>query len=336
MNDSTIFGAVIAFICVLTVFKGIKIVPQQQAWVIETLGKFTSVLSPGLNIIIPYVQRVSYKHSLKEDAIDVQQQTAITKDNVTLSIDGVLYLKIVDPINASYGVSDPYYAISQLAQTTMRSEIGKITLDKTFEEREALNVNIVRAINEAANAWGIQCMRYEIKDITPPASVLEAMELEVAAERQKRAEILESEGKRDAEINRAQGDKKAIVLASEANMTEQVNLAKGEAEAILSVATATAEGISKISKSITTEGGNEAVSFKIAEQYVEAFKQLAKEGTTILLPANSNDIGSMVAQAMTIYNKASALKNIKKDEYKKESSKEKRDIEISPSPWEED
>jgi regulator of protease activity HflC (stomatin/prohibitin superfamily) len=291
------FGVII----LILVFMGIKTVPQQQAWIVETLGKFDSKLEPGLNFLIPFYQKVAYKHSLKEMAIDVPEQAGITRDNVTLVLDGVLYMRIVDPVAASYGVSDPLYAVSQLAQTTMRAEIGKLTLDKTFEERETLNANIVAAINSAAQNWGIQCMRYEIKNITPPNTVLKAMELQVAADRQKRALILESEGKRQSQINIAEGRKQEVVLSSEAALTDQVNRAKGEAEAILAIAESTAKGIELVAASIKKDGGEEAIALKIAEQYVTAFKELAKESTTILLPANANDAGSMVAQALTIF-----------------------------------
>lgn len=292
---------VIAFAVALVVWKGVKIVPQQSAWVIEKLGRFDRKLEPGLNILIPFIERVAYKHSLKEYAYDVQEQTAITRDNVTLVMDGVIYIRIVDPIQASYGVSDPVYAVTQLAQTTMRSEIGKLAMDESFEERERLNANIVNSINDAAQTWGIQCMRYEIKNISPPASVLKAMEMQVAAERKKRADILASEGERQAAINMAEGQKQQVVLASEGSMTDQVNRAKGEAEAILNVAEATARGIEMIASAIVKQGGSEAVSLKIAERYMDAFGKLAKESTTVLLPANANDAGGMVAQALSVF-----------------------------------
>jgi regulator of protease activity HflC (stomatin/prohibitin superfamily) len=295
------FLLTIGFVGILVLFKGVKIVPQQSAWIIEKLGRFDRKLEPGLNILIPFVERVAYKHSLKEFAEDVQEQPAITRDNVTMMMDGVLYLRIVDPIEASYGVSDPIYAVSQLAQTTMRSEIGKLSLDQCFEERETLNANIVTAINQAAQAWGIQCMRYEIKNITPPATVLKAMELQVAAERQKRAEILQSEGQRQSKINLAEGQKQEVVLNSEGSLTDQVNRAKGEAEAILAVAEATAKGIELVASAIQKTGGSDAVSLRIAEQYVAAFEKLAKTSTTLLLPANAADAGSMVAQALTVF-----------------------------------
>ena len=291
----------IGVIAFFVIFMGIKTVPQQQVWIVQRFGKFDRKLEPGLNIIIPFIQSVAYKHSLKEMAIDVPEQAGITRDNVTLVLDGILYMRITDPVAASYGVADPLYAVSQLAQTTMRAEIGKLTLDKTFEERETLNANIVAAINHAAGNWGIQCMRYEIKNITPPNSVLKAMELQMAADRQKRATILESEGKRQAQINVAEGAKQEVVLRSEAAQIDQINRAKGEAEAIFAVAEATAKGIAVVAQSIMQSGGSEAVSLKIAEQYVSAFKELAKESTTVLLPANASDAGSMVAQALTVF-----------------------------------
>lgn len=296
------FLIAIACILMIVLFMGVKTVPQQQAWIVESLGKFDRKLEPGLNILIPFYQKVAYKHSLKEIAVDVPEQAGITRDNVTLALDGVLYLRIIDPVAASYGVSNPNYAVQLLAQTTMRSEIGKLTLDKTFEERETLNANIVTAINQAAQAWGIQCMRYEIKNITPPSSVLKAMELQVAADRQKRASILESEGKRQSQINVAEGRKQEVVLASEGSMTDQVNRANGEAQAILAVADATAKGIEMVAAAITKAGGEDAVALRVAEQYVAAFSKLAQESTTVLMPANPGDAGGMVAQALTVFN----------------------------------
>ena len=295
------FALTIGVILLLVIFKCVKLVPQQSAWVIEKLGRYDRTLEPGLNFLIPFVDRPAYKHSLKEFAYNVQEQAAITRDNVTLRIDGVLYLRVIDPTQASYGVSDPVYAVTQLAQTTMRSEIGKLSMEETFEERERLNTNIVNAINIAAQTWGIQCMRYEIKDINPPTSVLKAMELQMTAERQKRAEILASEGKRQSQINVAEADKAEVVLRSEASKIDQINRAEGEAAAIRSVAEATAEGIRVVAASIKDVGGEEAVALKIADKYVEAFGRLAKESTTILLPANAADAGSMVAQALGVF-----------------------------------
>jgi len=301
MEISNLFLAV-TFIVFIFAWSGIKLVPQQMVWIVERLGRYNDSLHAGLHFIIPFVDKIAYKHSLKENAIDIPSQSAITKDNVTLVIDGILYLKITDPKQASYGVRDPLYAISQLAQTTMRSELGKITLDKTFEEREVLNINIVQSINEASSVWGIQCLRYEIRDITPPDNVRSAMELQVAAERQKRAEVLQSEGKRQSQINIAEGIKQEVVLKSEAAMTDQINRAKGEAEAILSVAKATAGGIEMVASAIDKVGGEKAVALKLAEQYIEAFSNLAKESNTVLLPAQTGDAGSMVAQALSVFN----------------------------------
>ncbi len=299
----------LAAIVMIIVLMGVKTVPQQQAWVVESLGKYNRILEPGLNVLIPFFQKVAYRHSLKEQAVEVPEQAGITRDNVTLNLDGILYVRITDPVAASYGVSNPIYAVQLLAQTTMRSEIGKLTLDKTFEERETLNANIVTSINQAAQTWGIQCMRYEIKNITPPSSVLKAMELQMAADRQKRATILESEGKRQSQINIAEGRKQEVVLASEGSMTDQINRAKGEAEAILAVAEANAKGIAMVAEAIIKQGGSEAVALKIAEQYVTAFSKLAQESTTVLLPANAGDAGSMVAQALSVFDTIRSRQN---------------------------
>ena len=305
---------VVAFLMFLAVLKGVKFVPQQQVWVVERMGRYRVSMQAGLNFLIPFIDNISYRHSLKEEAVDIPSQTAITKDNVTLIIDGILYLKITDPKQASYGVGDARYAITQMAQTTMRSELGKMTLDRTFLERDNLNVSIVQSINEASVVWGIQCLRYEIKDITPPDNVRQAMELQVAAERKKRAEVLDSEGKRQSQINIAEGIKQEVVLKSEAAMTDQINRAKGEAEAILQVAKATAEGIEMVAASIDKSGGEKAVALRLAEQYIEAFSKLAKENNTLILPAKTDDAGSMVAQALSIFNSIQGqMKADKKD-----------------------
>jgi regulator of protease activity HflC (stomatin/prohibitin superfamily) len=286
----------------LAVVKGVKFVPQQQVWIVERMGRYRLSMEAGINFLIPFIDNISYRHSLKEEAVDIPSQTAITKDNVTLIIDGILYLKITDPKQASYGVGDARYAITQMAQTTMRSELGKMTLDRTFLERDSLNVSIVQSINDASVVWGIQCLRYEIKDITPPDNVRQAMELQVAAERQKRAAVLASEGKRQSQINIAEGIKQEVVLKSEASMTDQINRAKGEADAILQIAKATAEGIEVVAASIDKTGGEKAVALRLAEQYIEAFSKLAKANNTLILPAKTNDAGSMVAQALSIFN----------------------------------
>ena len=292
---------IIGLLILLFVFLGIKIVPQQQAWIIERLGKYNRTLGAGLNVTIPFVDRVAYKHTLKERAMDILAQAAITKDNVTLIMDGILYVKVVNPVDASYGVENPYYAVSQLAQTSMRSAIGKITMDTTFEERVVLNSQIVSAINEASAAWGIQCMRYEIRDIKPPESVLKSMEMQVAAERQKRAEILESEGKMQSMINIAEGKKREVVLDSEANMEERINRAKGESEAIQLVAKATSDGIVLVGNAIEQKGGQEAAALRVAEQYVAAFSNMAKASNTLIVPANAGDSSNMIAQALAIF-----------------------------------
>jgi regulator of protease activity HflC (stomatin/prohibitin superfamily) len=305
------FLIAILLLVIITIFKGVKTVPQQQAWIIERLGKFNTVLEPGLTLIIPYIDKVAYKHTLKEQAVDIRSQSAITKDNVTLQLDGIIYVRIIDPKQASYGVADPYFAITQLAQTTMRSEIGKMDLDKTFEERERLNGNIVQSLNEASSTWGIQCMRYEIKDITPPVNILKAMEQQVTAERMKRAQIIESEGLRQSKVNNAEAEKAELVLASEASKIEQINMAEGEAQAILNVAEATAKGIEMVAGAINKNGGKDAVALQVAEKYIAAFANLAKTNNTILLPQNT-EVGSFVAQALAVFDNIRANDNSQK------------------------
>ncbi|KAL1932664.1 hypothetical protein VTP01DRAFT_8342 [Rhizomucor pusillus] len=292
----------------------IKFVPQQEAWIVERMGKFYRLLEPGLNIIVPFIDRIKYVKSLKETAIEVPSQSAITQDNVTLELDGVLYFRIIDPLKASYGVEDAEFAITQLAQTTMRAEIGQMTLDRTLAERAHLNANIVDAINSAAEDWGIRCLRYEIRDIHPPAKVVESMHQQVSAERTKRAQILESEGARQAAINVAEGRKQATILASEADKAEQINRAAGEAEAILLRARAAAQGIEKVAEAIGRANGRDAVSMTVAEKYVEAFGKMAKEGTTMIVPASANDAASMVAQALSIYKSINKPTNLNNDD----------------------
>ncbi|KAI5244946.1 hypothetical protein E4T47_06103 [Aureobasidium subglaciale] len=283
----------------------VKFVPQQTAWIVERMGKFSRILQPGLAVLVPLIDRIAYVKSLKEAAIEIPSQSAITADNVTLELDGVLYTRVFDPYKASYGVEDAEYAISQLAQTTMRSEIGQLSLDHVLKERAALNTNITQAINEAAQDWGVTCLRYEIRDIHAPAGVVEAMHRQVTAERSKRAEILESEGQRQSAINIAEGRKQSVILASEALRSEQINMATGESEAILLKARATAAGIDAVANSIAQgkESAQGAVSLSVAEKYVEAFGKLAKEGTSVVVPGNVGDIGSMIATAMGVYGK---------------------------------
>ncbi|KAM6471348.1 stomatin-like protein 2, mitochondrial [Liasis olivaceus] len=276
-------------------------VPQQEAWVVERMGRFHRILEPGLNFLIPVLDRIRYVQSLKEIVINVPEQSAVTHDNVTLQIDGVLYLRIMDAYKASYGVEDPEYAVTQLAQTTMRSELGKLSLDKVFRERESLNASIVDAINQASDYWGIRCLRYEIKDIHVPPRVKESMQMQVEAERRKRATVLESEGTRESAINVAEGKKQAQILASEAEKAERINQASGEASAILVKAQAKAEAIRLLGTALAHQNGNLAASLSVAEQYVQAFSQLAKESNTVLLPTSTGDVTSMVAQAMAIY-----------------------------------
>ncbi|KAH9907292.1 hypothetical protein F4778DRAFT_530438 [Xylariomycetidae sp. FL2044] len=283
----------------------VRFVPQQTAWIVERMGKFNRILEPGLAVLVPFLDRISYVKSLKEVAIEIPSQSAITADNVTLELDGVLYTRVFDAYKASYGVEDAEYAISQLAQTTMRSEIGQLTLDHVLKERAALNTNITAAINEAAQAWGVTCLRYEIRDIHAPDAVVEAMHRQVTAERSKRAEILESEGQRQSAINIAEGKKQSVILASEALRAEQINRANGEAEAILMKAKATANGIDAVARSIASGGSSAqgAVSLNVAEKYVDAFGKLARESTAVVVPGNVGDIGGMIATGLSVFGK---------------------------------
>ena len=292
----------VLILIVIGLKSSIKFVPQNRAYVVERFGKFQSTKEAGLNFILPFIDRISADRSLKEKAVDVPEQSAITKDNISLSVDGVLYFRVLDPYKATYGIDDYVFAVTQLAQTTMRSELGKMELDKTFEERDILNTNIVAAINEAAGPWGIQVLRYEIKDIVPPQSVMEAMEAQMKAERVKRAQILESEGDRQSAINRAEGAKASVVLAAEAEKEEQVLRAEGEAKAIVAIASAQAESLRQVGQAAATEEGQKAVQLDLATKAIEAKLAIAKESSVVLLPDNGTDAASMVAQAMTIIN----------------------------------
>jgi regulator of protease activity HflC (stomatin/prohibitin superfamily) len=290
------------FLAVLVVFvlaRTTIVVPQQNAFVVERLGKYRTTLGAGFHILVPFLDVIRYRHSLKEVAIDIPEQICITRDNVQVHVDGVIYLQVLNPERASYGVADYLFAISQLAQTTLRSEIGKIDLDRTFEERGTINVALVHELDKASEPWGIKVLRYEIKNITPPADVLTAMEKQMRAEREKRAVVLTSEGARDAAINQAEGDKQQVIKASEAKKQQQINEAEGAAQAILAIASATAEGTRKVAEAIRLPGGFEAVQLRVAEQYVDRLGQLAKESNTLVLPANVADVGSMIQLALT-------------------------------------
>src|SRR5512134_3419999 len=298
MDQGTfLLALVVAAVAIVILFKTAIVVPQQSAFIVERLGKYAKTISAGFHILVPGIEKVAYRHSLKESAVDIAEQICITKDNVQVGIDGVLYLQIMDPARASYGISDYHFAISQLAQTTLRSEIGKIDLDRTFEERATINANVVNELDKATEPWGVKVLRYEIKNINPPADVLQAMEKQMRAEREKRAVILTSEGERDAKINQAEGEKQRVIKESEAVQTQQINEARGQAEAILAVATATAEGLRQVADALRSEGGRDAMQLRIAEQWVEQFGQLAKKGNTFVVPANLSDIGSVIALA---------------------------------------
>lgn len=292
----------LAILIIILVNTSIKFVSQNRAYVVERFGKYDKTMVAGLNFLVPFIDKVAYNKSLKEQAVDVPSQSAITKDNISLVVDGVLYLKVLDPYKASYGVDNYVFAVTQLAQTTMRSEIGKIDLDKSFEERESLNTNIVNAINEAAEPWGVQVLRYEIKDIEPPRSVLEAMERQMKAERDKRATILESEGERQSAINVAEGKKQAIVLTAEADKTEQILNAEGEAQAIIAVAEAKAKALKTIGDIANTNEGQKAIQLELAGKSIDAKEAIAKDSTVVLLPENQTNTSSVVAEAMTIIN----------------------------------
>jgi regulator of protease activity HflC (stomatin/prohibitin superfamily) len=294
----------LVILAVIVMVKTAVVVPQQNAFVVERLGRFNAVLDAGFHFLMPFFDAIRYKHTLKEQAVDIPEQICITKDNVQVAVDGILYLKVLDAQRASYGISDYYYAISQLAQTALRSEIGKIDLDRTFEERSHINGMVVAELDKATGPWGVKVLRYEIKNITPPKDVLNAMEKQMRAEREKRAVVLTSEGERDAAINNAEGKKQQVIKESEAARQKQINEAEGQASAILSIAEATAEGLRKVAEAIGGPGGIEAVQLRVAEKYVEQFGHLAKVNNTVILPATLSDVGSMIAAAMNVLRSA--------------------------------
>jgi len=300
MDTSLIFSLGFLFLAIIILVKTAIVVPQQNGFVVERLGKYSKTLNAGFHILFPFIDKIAYKHTLKEQAADIAEQVCITKDNVQVGVDGVLYMQVLDPGRASYGIGNYMFAISQLAQTTLRSEIGKIDLDRTFEERGTINQNVVAELDKASDPWGVKVLRYEIKNINPPQDVLSAMEKQMRAEREKRAVILTSEGERDAKINEAEGEKQRVVKESEASKILQINEAQGEAEAIMAVATATAEGLRRVAASVTDQGGPEAMQLRIAEQYIDQFGNLAKKGNTFVVPSNLADLTSMMALATDI------------------------------------
>lgn len=300
MDGGLFVVLVLAVLVVIVIAKTAVVVPQQSAYVVERLGKYSCTLDAGFHILMPFIDAIRYKHSLKENAVDIPEQVCITRDNVQVTVDGLVYMRVLNAERASYGISDFRFALIQLSQTALRSEIGKIELDKTFEARTTINAQVVNELDKASEPWGVKVLRYEIKNITPPSDVLAAMEKQMRAEREKRAVILTSEGERDAAINQAEGAKQQVIKASEAKKQQQINEAEGQAEAILAIAGATAEGIRKVAESIEAPGGFEAVQLRVAEQYITQFGQLAKASNTLVLPATVSDVGSMIALAMNV------------------------------------
>jgi regulator of protease activity HflC (stomatin/prohibitin superfamily) len=300
VSAALVITIVLAVFAILVVVKTAVVVPQQNAYVVERLGKFHAVLDAGFHVLFPFIDVIRYRHTLKEQAVDIPEQICITKDNVQVAVDGILYLKVLDAQRASYGIADYYYAISQLAQTALRSEIGKIDLDRTFEERTHINGMVITELDKATGPWGIKVLRYEIKNITPPQDVLAAMEKQMRAEREKRAVVLTSEGERDAAINTAEGKKQQVIKESEAHRQRQINEAEGQANAIQAIAQATADGLRKVAEAISQAGGAEAVQLRVAEQYVAEFGKLARTTNTVILPATLSDVGSMIALATNV------------------------------------
>jgi regulator of protease activity HflC (stomatin/prohibitin superfamily) len=291
---------IIAVIAALFVIRTIKIVPQQHAWVVEKLGKYDRTLTPGLKFVVPFIERVAYKHSLKEVPLDVPSQVCITRDNTQLQVDGIIYFQVTDPMRASYGSSNYISAITQLAQTLLRSVIGKMELDKTFEERDHINLSVVASLDEAASNWGVKVLRYEIKDLTPPAAILHSMQAQITAEREKRALIAASEGRKQEQINIATGEREAFIARSEGQRQAEINKAQGEAAAIIAVADATAEAIRKIAEAIRSPGGEQAVQLKVAEKAVEAYAHLAQKNNTMIVPGNMTEVSALIGTAMAL------------------------------------
>jgi regulator of protease activity HflC (stomatin/prohibitin superfamily) len=297
---STSVALVIAVVAVIFIFQTFKIVPQQHAWVVERLGKYDRTLVPGLEFVVPFIERVAYKHSLKEVPLDVPSQVCITRDNTQLQVDGIIYFQVTDPMRASYGSSNYIAAITQLAQTLLRSVIGKMELDRTFEERDHINLSIVAALDEAATNWGVKVLRYEIKDLTPPAAILHAMQAQITAEREKRALIAASEGRKQEQINIATGEREAFIARSEGQRQAEINKAQGEAAAIVAVAEATADAIKKVAEAIRHPGGEQAVQLKVAQQAVDAFAQLAQKNNTMIVPSSLAEVAGLIASAMAL------------------------------------
>ena len=312
MEGGFIVIVLVAIMALIVIAKTAIVVPQQSAYVVERLGRYSGTLDAGFHILLPFVDVIRYRHSLKEVAIDIPAQVCITRDNVQVHVDGVLYLKILNPERASYGIQDYLFAISQLAQTTLRSEMGKIDLDRTFEERTNINIALVTELDKASEAWGVKVLRYEIKNITPPADILAAMEKQMRAEREKRAVILTSEGQRDAAVNNAEGEKQQTIKASEARKQQQINESEGQAAAILAVATATAEGIKRVAEATQAPGGQEAIQLRVAEQYIAEFGKVINNADTIILPSNLSDVASMITTAMSVVSQHTPAAQVKR------------------------
>ena len=306
MEATVVVLILVALLVLFILFKTAVVVPQQSAFVVERLGRYHTTLNAGFHILVPFVDAIRYRHSLKEQALDIPAQVCITRDNVQVGVDGILYLKVLNPERASYGISNYLFAITQLAQTTLRSEVGKIDLDRTFEERASINAEVVGELDKASESWGVKVLRYEIKNIEPPQDILAAMEKQMRAEREKRALILTSEGQRDAAINSAEGEKQQVIKQSEASRQQQINEAEGQASAIRAVATATAQGIREVAEAIRAEGGRDAVQLRVAEQYVAQFGNLARTANSVIVPATVSDVAGMIATAMSVFESSTA------------------------------